>query len=260
MIGSTKMAKTVKAVLAAGALSSLAVLSHAAPVLTNGDFSSTTLVGAGQMTNTNVTGWTTTSGWTFLNDGVTDPVKNLGATELATKIALSPNGGRFLASDGAYLNGVETTSVTGLTVGTSYKLSFYQGLAQQSFVSNTSAIVGHWDVNLGGSVTPGVSFNGNIVNNGPVFTGGTTLSSTVMNAPHNGFSGWALETLTFTATATTEALNFYATGGPNGLPPFLLLDGVSIAPTVPEPGMLGLAGLGLAGLFFARRRKASAAA
>ena len=40
----------------------------------------------------------------------------------------------------------------------------------------------------------------------------------------------------------------------------VLLDGITVTQTVPEPGMLGLAGLSLAGVFFARRRKAAAAA
>ena len=48
--------------------------------------------------------------------------------------------------------------------------------------------------------------------------------------------------MTFTATSASETLSFQAkaipfTGGaPAGLPPFLLLDGVSLsAPTTPEP-------------------------
>lgn len=54
-------------------------------------------------------------------------------------------------------------------------------------------------------------------------------------------------------------LSFLAVGTPAGVPPFSLLDGVSMV-AVPEPqtwGMLGL-GLGLVG-FAARRRKAKAA-
>jgi len=55
-------------------------------------------------------------------------------------------------------------------------------------------------------------------------------------------------------------LSFLAVGTPAGVPPFSLLDGVSMTSAVPEPqtwGMLGL-GLGLVG-FAARRRKAKAA-
>ena len=265
MIGYTNMAKAVKTVLAAGAMLSLAALSHAAQV-TNGDFENTTLTTGGLVNNSNVSGWTTTSGWTFLSTpgqaANATPFK-MGTTGTARNLATasdSPNGGHFLASDGAYLNGVESTTITGLTVGGVYQLNFYQALAQQVFsTTNLSGITGHWDVNFGGAANGSTTFNGNIPS-GPVFTGGTTQSSNGMSTAHNTFSGWMLETLTFTATAATESLNFYATGGPNGLPPFLLLDGITVTQTVPEPGMLGLAGLSLAGVFFARRRKAAAAA
>nr|WP_229262497.1 PEPxxWA-CTERM sorting domain-containing protein [Duganella radicis] len=56
-------------------------------------------------------------------------------------------------------------------------------------------------------------------------------------------------------------MSFLAVGTPAGVPPFSLLDGVSLTAAVPEPetwAMLGL-GLGLIG-FTARRRKADAKA
>jgi hypothetical protein len=43
----------------------------------------------------------------------------------------------------------------------------------------------------------------------------------------------------FTADAATDVINFLSLGGPDGLPPFVLLDGIVVNPT-PEPGSLAL--------------------
>jgi hypothetical protein len=70
------------------------------------------------------------------------------------------------------------------------------------------------------------------------------------------------QSLTFTATGPTEVLSFFANGGPSGVPPFALLDGVSMM-AVPEPStwammLIGFGGLGVDA--FRSRRKAAAAA
>ena len=70
------------------------------------------------------------------------------------------------------------------------------------------------------------------------------------------------ETLYFTATGPAEVLSFFAAGGPGGVPPFALLDGVSMM-AVPEPStwammLIGFGGLGVAA--YRSRRKAAAAA
>jgi hypothetical protein len=62
--------------------------------------------------------------------------------------------------------------------------------------------------------------------------------------------------MTFTATAATDVLSFLSTGTPSGVPPFALLDGVSMV-AVPEPSGAALMIVGvlaLAGLRIARRR------
>ena len=65
---------------------------------------------------------------------------------------------------------------------------------------------------------------------------------------------WESQTLIFKATGVTETLRFLAKGSPDGLPPFVLLDGVSIQ-AVPEPGTLALVGVSLLGLLLARRQQ-----
>lgn len=71
-------------------------------------------------------------------------------------------------------------------------------------------------------------------------------------------AGWQSYARTFTLSALTDPvhLRFTASGGDNiGM----LLDNVRLtAVSVPEPGTLGLLGLGLAGLGFARRKRALA--
>jgi hypothetical protein len=63
---------------------------------------------------------------------------------------------------------------------------------------------------------------------------------------------WQTQTMNFTATAASEVLEFIAMGTPNGQPPFVLLDGVSLQ-SIPEPTAFGLIGLGLLAIPIANR-------
>jgi hypothetical protein len=125
----------------------------------------------------------------------------------------SPNGGWFLASDGFdYRSPVEQT-ITGLDVGSTYTLSFEYARSQEANVSGNS--YQKWVVNFGGE-----SFE----------TPNRLLVS-------HGFDGWYTATNTFTASSATQVLSFLAVGT-NGVPPYLLLDGVSLTandPTPPSP-------------------------
>lgn len=82
-------------------------------------------------------------------------------------------------------------------------------------------------------------------------------STAVINVADEGFTGWFSEAFTFTATATSQLLSFLAIGTPQGLPPFALLDGVTVedATPAPEPAALALLGLGLAAVVFGRSRR-----
>jgi len=77
--------------------------------------------------------------------------------------------------------------------------------------------------------------------------------STVMDDANHGAVGWMSQSLTYTATASTELLSFIAVGTPNGEPPFALLDGVSVTADAPEPGTSALIGIGLLAIPMARR-------
>jgi len=149
----------------------------------------------------------------------------------------SPNGGNFLGIDPNYTprlgnstfqNSV-SQSLTGLTAGASYTLSFYWAAAQQS--GFTGATTEWWDFGMGA---------GSTVN--------TSLSTTTIDNPSQGFSGWKLVSLNITPTSSTELLTFLAGGtGGSGEPPFDLLDGVSLTRnTVPDSSSTaGLLGLGV---------------
>jgi hypothetical protein len=68
-----------------------------------------------------------------------------------------------------------------------------------------------------------------------------------MNNASHGFYPWESQTLTFTANTTGyEVLSFLSEGTPNGLPPAVLLDDISMQST-PEPGTLALTLSGLLG-------------
>src|SRR5471032_1240064 len=193
-----------------------------------------------------VQGWTST-GYNFLFNDTNADHGGVGGSHgnlqlwgndngSSNGLGASPAGGNFIAADGAFEIAPLTQTVNGLVAGQQYNLSFYWAGAQQ------------------------YNFNGATTEQWKVSLGGQTISTAVKNNANHGFTGWQKETFAFTATGASEVLSFLAVGTPAGVPPFSLLDGVSMTSAVPEPqtwGMLGL-GLGLVG-FAARRRKAKAA-
>jgi hypothetical protein len=223
---------------------------HAVQFVTNGGFETTTggsPTGYGQLGyNVTATGWST-SGYNFLfNDSnvSTGVTGSFGGLSLWTSsnggldaIPASPAGGNFVAADGAFQVGAITQTLNGLTVGAQYAVSFYWGAAQQSGFDG--ATTDKWTVSLGSE----------------------SKDTNVISLASHSFSGWEKETLTFTATSSSEVLSFLATGTPAGVPPFALLDGVSVTgvPELSTWGMMlaGFAGLGVAARL--RRRRAVAA-
>ena len=135
----------------------------------------------------------------------------------------SPAGGNFIASDGAYLSGPITQTLSGLSTGQTYTIGFWWAGAQQYGYSGTNQE--GWQVSLGDQ----------------------TFNTSVYTNSTAGFSGWMYQTFTFQWDGNGDLLSFLAYGSPSGVPPFALLDGVSVGASEPGPATLTLTGLGLMG-------------
>lgn len=181
--------------------------------------------------NLNATGWTNVTGsslgYNFLftagsvdSNGVNG---NAGSLSLwstnnggVSTLTAPPGGGNFIAADGAYETEPIQQTITGLTPGQNYALSFYWGAAQQTGFSGATTEL--WSASLGGQ----------------------TFSTTAYSLPSKGFSGWIQQTFNYTATNSSEVLSFLAAGTPSGQPPFSLLADVSMQVVVPEPSQVAM--------------------
>jgi len=211
-----------------------------ASLVSNGGFEVTTS-GNGQLGyNTNAVGWTTTSYSFLYAPGTADTTGAVGSLGTAflwgpgdgspNGLTVSPNGGNFVAADGDYNPGPISQTINGLTPGNPYIVSFYWAGAEADPLN--SPTTEQWQVSLGAQtqVTP------------------------IINNASEGFTGWMFQSMTFTATGSSEVLSFLAAGTPSGEPPFALLDGVSMN-DVPEPSGTLLAGIVLGGAAFGRLRR-----
>ncbi len=211
----------------------------------NGDFETTT--GAGQLGYNTTAAFWNTSGYNFLFPSGTADSTGVTGTYGTLKLwgpndgsangmpATSPTGGNFVAADGAFEVGSISQTVSNLFVGNTYSLSFYwAGAQQEGFTGDTTEA---WQVSLGSE---------------------TYTTVTNDNVSH-GFTGWVQQTFNFTATATNEVLSFLAKGTPAGVPPFSVLDGVSMTqvttPTpAPEPSTLQYGAVALLFVFAGARK------
>ncbi|MBD3760257.1 MAG: PEP-CTERM sorting domain-containing protein [Rhizorhabdus sp.] len=169
----------------------------------------------------------------------------------------SPVGGNFLVADGSYLNRPVEQTITGMTIGQTYHLSFYWAAAQQAgFNGDTKEA---WVVCIGTcgyTTAPGVDealafFNADAGNTDPsdphannlgnydanlIVSGTDQIFKTgVVTNPDKGFTPWQFESFSFTATSTSATLSLLAYGTPIGQPPFALIDGITIDTPVPMP-------------------------
>ena len=218
-----------------------AMAGPAVNLIVNGDFETTSATSPTQVTATNVTGWVSNppsnpnSGYNFIyfagtGDGTPTPLVlpalYPGATNSSGADSIkfwgpknganngftnaSPTGGNFIGADPAFSQGPIYQTVNGLTIGTDYLLTFYWAAAQQ------------------------YGYDGATTESWAVTFGTQTYSTLTVNNANHGFVPWMKETVTFRAKTTSQVLSFMPGGGPVGLPPFALLDGVSLY-AVPEP-------------------------
>jgi len=232
----------------------LSTVTHAAPteLVANGGFEMLTF-GPGQLGyNTNATSWTSgvsnNPGYNFVfaagTGDTTGSQGQYGGLSLwgpnngsANGLpAASPFGGNYLALDGAFdAHGNDhgtaiSQTLSGLMPGQKYAITFAWAGAQQQ------------------------GFNGDTTEGVQVSFGTQTQTTTILNNVSHGFTGWQRQTFVFTAQTANVVLSFLALGTPAGLPPFVLLDGIT-GTAVPEAATIGLMGLGLGLVAVARRRK-----
>lgn len=226
------------AITTAALLAGLAMPAQAAPIelVTNGSFELTTLTATTKKKTFagNVTGWTTAANanLTFIDaPGTADDGSYLSVYKGFP--ATSPNGGNFVEADAdSQYAAPITQTISGLAIGKSYALTFYQAAGQQDgFPGPTTE---RWQVSLGTNPAD-------------------VRLSKQFSLLQGGTGPWEVQTMTFVANATSELLSFLAVGTPVGAPPIAFLDGVSLV-QVPEPMTMTLLGIGLAGTVAVRSR------
>jgi PEP-CTERM motif len=161
-------------------------------------------------------------GYVFIDaPGTADDVSSPGIPVYGPFPATSPQGGNFVESDGSVgLAFPINQTISGLTAGQNYTVSFYQAAGQQ--VGAAGATTEQWQVSLGSQ----------------------TQLSALMSIPQGGVFPWESQSLTFNATSSSEVLSFLAIGS-GGVPPIVFLDGVDMEANVPEPSaFMLLAGVG----------------
>lgn len=145
---------------------------------------------------------------------------------------LSPTGsGWFLQMDGdpQYAARLEQT-VAGLTVGQAYILTFYQAAGSLNDPQFSGATTDQFTVTFGSD---------------------TQVAPMMSLADQQSVIPWSKQTMTFTATSTSQVLSFLNVGTPAGQPPVALLSGISVeavpweTDTLPLVGSTVIFGLGL---------------
>jgi hypothetical protein len=266
--------KLLMATTAAGVFAAAAA--HAAnpplPGLTNLDFTQYTgSAPKGCFTCVAPTGWSGGTGLIFI-DSQTPGQDAAGPVYLTT--FGNPSGsvtGNYVEADGnPTFESSFGRTITGLTPGQTYSLSFYQGASQQTGFNNGTPTTNQWIVSLAsgllsicgaGPVDPLYGPTETYCSSDP---NASIAASPLMTVPGGGVVGWNYVSVNLTAYAETEMLSFLAWGD-NGstvnLPPIAFLAGVDSPPglgtDVPEPAAWALLTVGFMGLGGALRRQRS---
>lgn len=271
----------IPAILCATTLAAASAgLAHAGAVnfIQNGNFASTsptttvsTQFGTSYSAGNFITNWTGNNGYEIWYPSATaatteDAIGQWTGThkEYLWSAMAPPSGTTFVGLDGDNTNGVASSisqMLTGLTVGENYTVSFNWAGAQMASrtgpttdmlaVSLSSGMMTNLNYNYGSAINP---VNGGM---GCGWNGSWQVTCALSNASE-GFTGWKWDSMTFTASSSSEWLNFLSVGSPSSLPPMALLTNVSLV-QAPEPGALALLGGGLLALGFAliQRRRAA---
>ena len=221
---------------------------------------------------TNVPGWTNNSGYNFIVPFSTTvaPI-NQNLNQLSTTggpyfgadaglrlygntplVAPTGTGATwFIAADGAFGNNSFSQVISGLTVNTTYDVSYWYAAGQQQ--GFTGATTDAWAVGFGSSaLLPGPATDPSLPEDRTPLTPAPTTnavatasqpeyhtSAVISQASAAPVSGWQQDTASFKATSGTETLSFLAQGTPAGKPPFALLTGVTFkarsSTPLPEP-------------------------
>ena len=112
-------------------------------------------------------------------------------------IGPSPDGGNFLAMDGAFESSAISQVVSGLTVGMDTKVYFYYAGAQQAGFDGATTEA--FQVTLSDANSTQIDKTG------------------VLDNFSHGFTGWHYTEVDFVPTSTTETLSFLAAGTPRRL-------------------------------------------
>jgi hypothetical protein len=224
-------------------------------VVTNGGFTDYSGVTPGTnndyFQNVDPAGWTGGGGLIFITNqaGVNNsslylPVYN------TPPFPAPPLSSNFVEADGnpIYENSF-SYQLSGLTVGKTYSLSFFQAAGQQQgFVGDTT---NQWIVGLG---TGGFSVNsigGGFYSYSLNDPTGSVAVSALMSVPTGTYVPWEQETVSLTADNSNDLLTFLAwgdSGNSANLPPIAFLDIAGNGAAVPEPASLALIVIGMIGV------------
>jgi hypothetical protein len=189
-------------------------------------------------------------------DSAAPPNGVVGMDAATTVDTLGSAGTTLLALEADnYSRAAMDYTISGLTSGLSYTLTYDFAEDQQSAATCGGQCNGSYEAQLNVSELVGGAISGS----------GTAVNIGGASQTTQTFAGWSAETITFTASGTSEELAFLANSDLTAqVPAFALVDGFTVTPTppgVPEPNSLLLLSTGLLGLggYMRMRLKSGAA-